>query len=71
MLFTSFCIDNNEHKVEMLLSALDDNYKVLRNDNVSLLTVRHYTPEILFDLVKSRYQLLEQKTRQTVQVVMK
>ncbi len=65
------CIDNNEHKVEMLLSALDDNYKVLRNDNVSLLTVRHYTPEILFDLVKSRYQLLEQKTRQTVQVVMK
>jgi aspartate kinase len=65
------CIDNNEQKVNNLLKELDSNYKVLRNDNVSLLTVRHYTPEILFDLVKSRYQLLEQKTRQTVQVVIK
>lgn len=65
------CIDNNEQKLNALLEELEKNYKVLRNDNVSLLTVRHYTPEILFDLVKSRYQLLEQKTRQTVQVVMK
>jgi len=65
------CIDNNEQKLDMLLNKLEEHYKVLRNDNVSLLTVRHYTPEILFDLVKSRYQLLEQKTRQTVQVVIK
>ncbi len=62
---------NNEQKVNNLMEELEKNYKVLRNDNVSLLTVRHYTPEILFDLVKSRYQLLEQKTRHTVQVVLK
>lgn len=65
------CIDNNETKLTQLLNSLDEKYKVLRNDNVSLLTVRHYTPEILFDLMKSRYQLLEQKTRHTVQVVLK
>jgi hypothetical protein len=36
---------------------------------VSLLTVRHYTPEILFGLTVNKTVLLEQKTRSTVQVV--
>ncbi len=65
------CIDNNEQKLVQLLSELEKNYKVLRNDNVTLLTVRHYTSEILTELLKGRYQLLEQKTRNTVQVVLK
>lgn len=65
------CIDNKEDKVKQLVEVLSKHYKVLRNDDVSLLTIRHYTPEILFDLTKGRYTLLEQKTRHTVQVVMK
>lgn len=65
------CIDNNEQKLVQLLSELEKNYKVLRNDNVTLLTVRHYTSEILTELLKGRYQLLEQKTRNTVQAVLK
>ncbi len=65
------CIDNKEDKVKELVNLLGKDYKVFRNENVELLTIRHYTPEILFDLTKSRYILLEQKTRQTVQVIMK
>jgi aspartate kinase len=65
------CIDHKEQRVEALIRELEHDYKVLRNEGVSLLTVRHYTPEILFDLTKNRYVLLEQKTRHTVQVVMK
>lgn len=65
------CVDNNEAKLKELIEYLNKDYKVLRNDDVQLLTIRHYTPEILFDLTKSRYILLEQKTRQTVQVIMK
>ncbi len=65
------CIDQNEDKINALVEILGKDYKVSRNEDVSLLTIRHYTPEILFDLTKSRYMLLEQKTRQTVQVVMK
>jgi aspartate kinase len=64
-------IDNNEEKVEQLIKALGKDYKVFTNTDVSLLTIRHYTPEILFDLTKSRHILLEQKTRETVQVIMK
>ncbi len=65
------CIDNKEDKVHELIELLGKDYKVFTNENVSLLTIRHYTPEILFDLTKSRYILLEQKTRHTVQVVIK
>lgn len=65
------CIDHKEDKVTELVKMLEQDYKVLRNEGVSLLTVRHYTPEILFDLTKSKYILLEQKTRHTVQVVVK
>jgi len=65
------CIDHTEDKIQELVKELGKDYKVFRNDNVQLLTIRHYTPEILFDLTKSRFILLEQKTRHTVQVVMK
>lgn len=65
------CIDHKEDKVQQLVQRLQQDYQVLRNEGVSLLTVRHYTPEIIFDLTKSKYILLEQKTRHTVQVVMK
>ena len=65
------CIDNNEDKVQKLIQVLGKDYKVFTNTDVSLLTIRHYTPEILFDLTKSRHILLEQKTRHTVQVIMK
>lgn len=63
------CIDNREDKVKKLVEALQGEYKLLRNENVSLLTIRHYTEEILFDLTKNKIKLLEQKTRHTVQVV--
>lgn len=65
------CIDHAEDKIAQLVAALSKDYKIFRNENVQLLTIRHYTPEVLFDLTKSRFILLEQKTRHTVQVVMK
>lgn len=65
------CIDNKEDNVKRLIEVLGKNYNVLINEGVELLTIRHYSPEILFDLTRTRYMLLEQKTKHTVQVVMK
>ena len=63
------CLDNKPEKIAALVKALETNYKVRRNEQVSLLTVRHYTPEILFGLIMNRKVLLEQKTRTTAQMV--
>ncbi|MCW3121821.1 MAG: aspartate kinase [Flavipsychrobacter sp.] len=64
-------VDNREDKIKALIQALGQDYKVHVNDNVSLLTIRHYTPEVLFELTKGRQILLKQETRKTVQVIMK
>lgn len=63
------CLDNQPEKVAAVIAALEPMYKVRRNEDVSLMTIRHYTPEILFGLTMNRTILLEQKTRTTVQVV--
>jgi len=65
------CIDNREDKVNALLNALGKDYKVTINDNVSLLTIRHYTPEVITGLTKDKQILLKQETRKTMQVVLK
>jgi aspartate kinase len=63
------CVDNRAEKIAAVIEALETNYRVRRNEGVSLLTVRHYTPEILFGLTMNKTVLLEQKTRSTVQYV--
>lgn len=64
------CIDNQRGKLEQLVSMLSKDYNVSDNEDVSLLTIRHYTPEVLAELTKGRHILLEQKTRHTVQLVL-
>lgn len=65
------CIDDREDKIKALLAALGKDYRVSINEAVSLLTVRHYTPEIFFGLTKNKQILLRQETRKTLQAVMK
>ena len=64
-------VDNREDKVKALIEALSKDYKVSVNDHVSLLTVRHYTPQVVDNLIQGRQILLRQETRKTVQVIMK
>lgn len=64
------CIDNQRGKLQELVKVLSKDYNVSDNEDVSLLTIRHYTPEVLADLTKGRHILLEQKTRHTVQLVL-
>ena len=63
------CIDNNPDRLEELLKALEKEYDVKRNENLFLFTVRHYTQNILDEELRNRTILLEQKTRQTIQMV--
>lgn len=63
------CLDNKPEKIDAVITALEPMYRIRRNEDVSLMTIRHYTPEILFGLTMNRSILLEQKTRTTVQVV--
>jgi aspartate kinase len=65
------CIDDNKTKVEAIYKALENDYKILRNDDVELLTIRHYTADVIAEHIGNKTIILEQKSRHTIQVVLK
>ncbi|WP_346320244.1 aspartate kinase [Chitinophaga sp. YIM B06452] len=67
----SCCIDNNPEKIELLIKALHQGFKISYNEGLELLTVRHYKNGLLEELTKGRKVLLEQRSDSTVQLVIK
>lgn len=65
----SVCVDDDMQRVENLIDALQVDYKVTYNQNLQLLTVRHYNEEILEELIGSKKIFLEQKSRSTARFV--
>ncbi|MEE4197412.1 MAG: aspartate kinase [Bacteroidales bacterium] len=67
----SFCFDNINNKVLPLIKHLRKDYKVLYNDQLELLTIRHYTPEAVDEVTKGRKIFVEQRSRHTAHFVLK
>ena len=65
----SFCADNIAQRINPFLEELSSQYKILTNDGLQLLTIRHYNDEVIQQQTVNRKILLEQKTRQTIQMV--
>lgn len=65
------CVDNDSIKIERLIADLEVYYKILKNEDVQLLTLRHGTQSTMEEITKGRVTMLEQKTRNTVRVVLK
>lgn len=67
----SFCIDNANNKSKQLIEKLKEDYKVLYNDQLELLTIRHYSEEAISRITKDRKIYIEQRSRHTAHFVMK
>lgn len=67
----SICVDNDEFKIPELLKKMQEQFKVLYNYPVQLFTVRHYNNEIVQQLTEDKTILLEQRSRTTLQMVLK
>jgi aspartate kinase len=67
----SVCFDNGLSKLPHLLDAFQDNYRVLYNDNVELFTIRYYDQATIDKITAGRNILLEQRSRYTIQLVLK
>lgn len=67
----SVCVDNKGNELEQLKNELSINYNIRVNDDVELLTIMHYNDDVLNEVLKDRNVLLEQRTRATVQFVLK
>lgn len=67
----SVCCDDHAEKIKALVAELQQQFKVLYNSGLELMTVRYYTQETLDILTTNKVILLEQRSRFTVQMVMK
>lgn len=66
----SVSVDDNE-KVEALVEKLRTKYKVLYNTGMELITIRYYNQETIDRVLTNKQLFLEQKSRYTVQLVVK
>jgi len=67
----SVCIDDDRMKVDSVMKDLNPEFNIVYNENVELLTVRHYTAEAVNKITINREILLEQRSRNTVRFVVR
>ncbi len=65
----SLCIDYNPAIFKNLVAELQDEYEVLYNTDVELITIRHYTNAIVEKLVGEKLVFVEQRNRLTARFV--
>ncbi|MFO8087346.1 MAG: aspartate kinase [Bacteroidales bacterium] len=65
------CVDRNEEKIASLILDLKDRYSIRYNEELELLTIRHFNEDIICQLTQNKDILVEQRSRTTVQFVMK
>jgi aspartate kinase len=67
----SVVVDNNPDRVPALLTLLKQDFRVSYNDSLELITIRYYDQGTIDRVLVNKRLLLEQKSRYTVQLVVK
>lgn len=65
------CIDKEENKISRLSSLLHDEYKILVNKDVEMLSLRYYNKKAIETITGGREILIEQRTRKAIRYVVK
>jgi aspartate kinase len=68
----SLCINDIDDRADRFSAAIQDNYKVIIDRGLELITIRHPQENVLKNLMKGKIVLLEERIKQkTVQMVVK
>ena len=67
----SVCIDNDVVKTKPLINDLESHYILTHNNNLTLYTIRHYDSLSLSKIIKNNTVLLEQKSRNNIQLLVR
>jgi aspartate kinase len=66
----SVLIDRDKMEVEGLQRALGERYHIRYNEDLELVTIRHYNDAILAQMSKGKTNLVSQQTRNTARLVL-
>lgn len=64
----SICFDHQKDRINQLFEELGHFYHVRYNENIELITIRHYNQEAIDKVSKHKKVLLEQRSRITLQL---
>jgi aspartate kinase len=67
----SVCVDNVGEKIERLVNDLNIEYNVKTNNDLEMYTIMQYDDQAVKNLLRDREVLLEQRSRSTVQLVVR
>jgi aspartate kinase len=67
----SICVDFNPFTTHQFIEELQKEYQVLYNENLELVTIRHYDAATIERVTANKQILVEQKSRNTARFVMK
>ena len=65
------CVDHKPRRVANFLDSISSIFEVKKDPDLELLTVRHYKEEIINELKKGKIVVVEERIRNTVQLVVK
>jgi aspartate kinase len=64
------CMDDADQKIQEISQEVSEMFDVSVQKNLTLLTIRHYTDAMIEQLSENKEIILEQKTKDTVQLLM-
>jgi aspartate kinase len=67
----SFAIDQDKVDIQKMYDLFKEDYSMKYNENLELVTIRHYDQKTIERVTKNRKVLLEQKTRLTARFLLK
>ncbi|MBK6266564.1 aspartate kinase [Marivirga sp. S37H4] len=67
----SICVNDDWYKLEKLLKHLENDFDILYNKELELITIKNYEESLISDIKHERKIYLEQKTRKNFQMVVK
>lgn len=65
----SFVVDQQKVNIQRVLELFQEKYQIRFNESLELITIRHYDQATIERVTKSKELILEQKTRQTVRIL--
>ena len=67
----SVCINDDSEKINSFIQELKENFTVIYNRGLTLITIRHYTPDAIQMMTAKKHIFVEQKTRKSARFVIK
>jgi aspartate kinase len=67
----SVCVDNDQIKIPHVMEELKKDYRIRYNENVELVTIRHYDKSTIDRVLINKKVFMEQRSRVTLQMVVK